>query len=361
VTWSPVGWIVTNWRLKLLALVLTVGLLGAVAFAENPPTFDNVPVRILYENLPPDLVVMNPRLSVDIEVAGLRDAVQRYRASAAGVSVDLSRARAGANQVFTATPKVDVPGVTPSQGSIPLRLTIERLATRQLDIEVRAPKTSPGVALIPEKTYATCGNSNDRCQVTVSGAASVVSQLKAYVNYDVSITAANRQTSPNEPVQFELNGRHLDLGRDLGTLPAPNWTPEVVTVQVATQGGSLTRTVAITVKPQGSQACGYTITGIDVQPSLFATITGPIDTVSKLSSVSLDAPVVLSGLTATSQFTRSIVTGSPQVTADPPMVRVVVNVAPAFACAAPGPAAGGSAPTPPPASPLAPAVPSPSP
>jgi hypothetical protein len=356
-----VGWIVTNWRLKLLALVLTVGLLGAVAFSENPPTFDNVPVRILYENLPPDLVVMNPRLSVDVSVAGLRDAVQRYRASAAGVSVDLSHAKAGANQLFTATPKVDVPGVTPSQSSIPLRLTIQPLAMRQLDIEVRTPKASPGVALIPEKTFTTCGNSNDRCQVTVSGAAGVINRLKAFVNYDVSITAANRQTSPNEPVQFEMDGRHVDLGRDVRTLPATNWTPEVVTVLLATQGGNLSRTVGVSFKAQGTQACGYVISGIDILPSPLITITGPIDTVSRLSSVSLDTPVVIAGLTTTSQFTRAIVTGSPQVIADPPIVRVVVNVVSSFTCSAPTPAAGVIVPKPLPATPTPSVVPSSSP
>jgi YbbR domain-containing protein len=337
---GPVGWIVTNWRLKLLALVLTVGLLGAVAFSENPPTFDTVPVRVEYVSLPPDLVVRDPPLTIQVQVAGLRDAVQLYKASPAGVSIDLARARAGANQVFMATPKVDVPGVTPRQGSIPLWLTIEPLVTRQLDIEVRTPRTSPGIALIPDKTFTTCGNSNDRCQVTVSGAASVVNNLKAFVDYHVSISAANRQTSPNEPIQFEVNGRSINLDRDVRTLPALNYTPPTVTVQVATQGGTLSRTVGVMPKMQGAQACGYAISGVDVQPASFVTVSGPIDTVAKLSSVSLDSPVSISGLTATTQFNRTIVTGSTQVTADPPAVRVVVNVVQQFTCAAPTPAAG---------------------
>ena len=41
------SWIVTNWRLKLLSLVLTVGLLGGVAFSENPLEFATVPVKVL--------------------------------------------------------------------------------------------------------------------------------------------------------------------------------------------------------------------------------------------------------------------------------------------------------------------------
>jgi hypothetical protein len=339
VIWGPVGWIVTNWRLKLLALLLTVGLLGGVAFSENPPTFDTVPVRVEYVNLPPDLVVRDPPLTIQVQVAGLRDAVQAYKASPAGVSIDLARAKAGANQVFTATPKVDVPGVTPRQGSITLWLTIEPIMTRQLDIEVRTPKTSPGITLIPDKTFTTCGNSNDRCQVTVVGAASVVSNLKAFVDYHVSISAANRQTSPNEPVQFEVGGRTVNLARDVHTLPALNWTPEVVTVQVATQGGTLAKTVGVLPRVVGSQACGYVISGIDVQPAAAVTVTGPIDTVARMNSVSLDSPVGIGGLSTTTSFNRTVVTGSSQVTADPPVVRVVVSIAQQFTCAAPTAAA----------------------
>jgi YbbR domain-containing protein len=160
------------------------------------------------------------------------------------------------------------------------------------------------------------------------------------VDYHVSISAANRQTSPNEPIQFEVNGRSINLDRDVRTLPALNYTPPTVTVQVATQGGTLSRTVGVMPKMQGAQACGYAISGVDVQPASFVTVSGPIDTVAKLSSVSLDSPVSISGLTATTQFNRTIVTGSTQVTADPPAVRVVVNVVQQFTCAAPTPAAG---------------------
>ncbi len=337
---SPLGWIVVHWRLKLLALILTIGLLGAVAFSENPPELATVPVRVGFVNRPPDLVVMRPPSTIDVQVAGLQDEVERYRQSAAGVSIDLSRAHVGANQIFVAKPKTEGAGVTVRQPSIPISLTIEPTATRLLDIEVRTAKRSPGVAVIPEKTFATCGNSSDRCQVSVVGAASVLSDLKAYVDYDVSIAGANTQTSPNEPIKFEARGRPVDLGHDVRSLPAPSWTPTAVTVQVATQGGTLTRTVGVSVRVQGSQACGYVITGVDVQPAAFVTVTGPIDAVTRLSSVNLDSTVNITGLAATTGFNRMVISGSSQMSVDPQSVRVVVSVAQQFSCTAPSPAGG---------------------
>src|SRR5438477_9661930 len=93
-------WVVANWRLKLLSLLLAVGLLGAVAFSEDPPAFENVAVRVQYVNLPANLVLTDYRDSVDVPVIGLRDVVQRYAQSAAGVSIDLTDAKPGPNQLY---------------------------------------------------------------------------------------------------------------------------------------------------------------------------------------------------------------------------------------------------------------------
>lgn len=336
---APLGWIATNWRLKLLSLVLAVGLLGAVAFSENPPVFDTASVRIEFANPPQDMVVMNPPSALDVPVAGLRDAVTRYKNGAAGVSIDLANAKPGPNQKFAVTPKIGTPGVTVRSRVDPISLTLDRLAPGQLDIEVRTPRTSPGIAVIPEKTYATCGNSNDRCRVSVSAAASIMSSLKAYVDYDVPLTSANTLISPNEPIKFESDGRPIDLKKDVKTIPRPSVTPDNVTVQIQTRSGTLTKTVGLNVRVTGTQACGYAISGVDVQPnSGFVSITGPIDSVARLNTLTLEA-VDITGITSSTTVPRRVVTGSPQITADPATVRVTVNVNQSFSCAAPAAAA----------------------
>lgn len=340
----PFGWIVTNWRLKLLSLVLAIGLLGGVAFSENPPTFGTVPVKVNYNlSQSTQVVVVNPTTTVDVPVAGFRNDVLRYQQTSAGVTIDLSRARPERNQVYLARPRMDVPGVTFRQSTIPILLDIESLVTRQLDIEVRTKNKAAGIAVIPDRTYATCGNANDRCQVSVTGPASVVDSLKAYVDYDVPITSASTGSSPNQPIKFEDNGRPINLNKTPQTIPQIKWTPEVVTVLVTTQGGSQMKTVPVSWRVQGTQACGYQIAAVDVQPSQI-TISGPVDAVSKMTSVSID-PISLSGLTASERLTRSVLTGSGLVSADPQQVFVNVSVNQAFNCAAPSPAAGVPAPT----------------
>jgi hypothetical protein len=158
---SPLSRIFVNWRLKLLALVLTVGLLGAVSFSENPPVFETVSVRVQYVHRPDGLVLISPPTSVDVPVAGLRDDVERYRQTAAGVTIDLSKARPGPRQTYWAAPRADVQGVTVRQTAIPVHFGIEPLVTRELGIEVRTPNKSPGLSVVASKTYATCGNPLD--------------------------------------------------------------------------------------------------------------------------------------------------------------------------------------------------------
>jgi YbbR domain-containing protein len=330
---APVSWVVTNWRLKLLSLLLALGLLAGVAFSENPPAFDSVPVRVEYANLPPDLVITNPTTTVYVPVAGLRESVQRYKASSAGVSIDLSHARGGRNQMYMATPRQDLSGLSFRQSSIPISLTIEPLATRLLDIEVRTKNKGPGIAIVSDKTYATCGNATDHCQVSVTGPASLVNKLKAYVDYDVLITTAASGSSPNQPIKFELGGHEIDL-KKVQADPLLKWTPEVVTVLVTTQGGTQTKTVTVSPKVVGQQACGYQV-ALDLQPNQ-VTVSGPVDAVSRVTNVGLD-PVTISGLTTSQRIVRNVLIAT-GVSADPAQVVVTVNVNQAFSCAAPTPA-----------------------
>ncbi|HEY4026464.1 MAG TPA: CdaR family protein [Candidatus Dormibacteraeota bacterium] len=321
----------TNWRLKMLSLVLAIGLLAGVSFSENPPVYDTVSVRVEYTNLPPDLVITNPTTSVQVPVVGFRDAVQGYKHSAAGVTIDLSQARAGADQHVMATPRQD-PGLTFPQGSVPLSLTIEPLTSRLLDIQVRTRNKGPGIAIVPDRTYATCGNASDRCQVLVNGPAGMVGKLKAFVDYDVPITTAATGSSPNQPIKFEVDGHEIDL-KKVEADPQVKWTPDFVTVLVTTQGGSQTKTVAVNPRVVGQQACGYQI-AVDPQPNQ-VTVSGPVDAVSQMKNVGLD-PITISGLTSTQRIVRSVVTGN-GVIAEPAQVVVNVNVSQSFSCAAPTP------------------------
>src|SRR5262249_56451416 len=104
-------------------------LVGLARFSEHAPGCGTAAVRVEFANVPPDLVVLDPPTPIDVPVAGLRDAVTKYKNTPAGVTINLANAKPGPNQVFAVTPKIGVPGVTVRSRVGPIRLTLERQET----------------------------------------------------------------------------------------------------------------------------------------------------------------------------------------------------------------------------------------
>jgi len=333
-----VSWIVANWRLKALALALTLALLGALAFSENPLEVQSVSAKVQY-NLPSGnkLVLTQYQTTVTVPVVGLHDAVERYRATAAGVSLDLQKAHPGPNQTFYARP-ADVPsGVTLRSASVPITVSIEALQTADLDIEVQTPKVSPGIQV--KTSAAVCGNDQGPCKVSVTSAASDLNDLTAYVLYDAPISTAATIETPSQRVLFQQRGRPVDLSQ-LNRFPAPSWTPPRVTVRIDTQGGTQTKTVPITPTITGIQACGFAIARVDYLPGQFVTVQGPADTVAKLNDVSTD-PIDISGLNTNRTYTVAL-RAPEQVSITPKSAKITLTLNRAFNCAAPSPPPGTS-------------------
>jgi hypothetical protein len=90
-----VSLITDSWRLKLLAIGLSVLMLGAVAFAQNPPTFKTFTVPISYAPIPDNLVVVNGPTRTTVRVTGLADAIQSMNANSLSANFDLSKAAPG--------------------------------------------------------------------------------------------------------------------------------------------------------------------------------------------------------------------------------------------------------------------------
>src|SRR5919198_431563 len=197
-------WLVANWRLKLLAVVLALALLMAVAFSEDPPTASTVKVGVTYSNVPQNLVVMNPPTSVPVNVVGLSDNVKRFSQTSVGAVIDLSKAREGANQSFTARVNANPDGVSIQQTEIPVQLDLEPLATKQLPVEVRVTNVNAGqgISVVPEGTYSTCGDDAQSCQVTVTAPKPMLDGMHAFVRFDFPVQSAGIQRAPSLPVQF---------------------------------------------------------------------------------------------------------------------------------------------------------------
>ncbi len=323
-----------NWRLKLLALVLAISLLAAVAFSENPPTFTTVPVKVEYQPEPSklNLVLTKYQTTVSVPIVGLASAVQQFQAGSAGATVDLSHAKAGANQVFMARPKGAVPGVSFPSPEIPITLSLESQKSAVLDIEVRLPNRQSGIEVV--RSAAVCGNPNSGpCQVAVTGPTSLFDGLKAFVLYDSQVSTSF--SSPAQAIRFEMSGSAVNLA-GLHYDPAPSWTPTVTTVEVDVSGGTATKTVTLTTSLTGTQACGYAITAIAFNPSQTVNLTGPTEVVSKVQSLSLDA-IGISGANQPITVTRQVRPPESNVQVNPSSVQVTLTITRAFSCTAPTP------------------------
>lgn len=326
------AWIVSHWRLKLLALVLAIGLLATAAFSQNPPQYTTIAEKVEYV-FPPqsNLAVIKPKTSVDVQVFGLRSAIQDYISSPAGVSVDLSGAKPGPNQHFYAHPKNAPAGLSFRSTRIPLTLDIERLRSEVLTVDVRA-KAATGVEVTQK--IATCGNDAQSCQVTVTGPPSLLQGLQAVVNYPVSVTSTSTIRLLNQKVVFEQNGKPIDLSQ-YSSQPSPSWNPSSVAVRIDAVGGSQTKQVPISYTLTGTPSCGYVVNRVDMSPAQMVTIQGAIDDVSSISQIAL-SPVDITGLAGSRSFTRSLPTGNgvtPQFTS----VTVTVTTQQAFSCASASP------------------------
>ena len=87
-------WIAEDWRLKLLALGLAILMLGAVAFAQNPPTRKTLQRQISYKPAA-NLILINPPPSVSVTVTGLSDAIANVTADNLTATVDPLHASPG--------------------------------------------------------------------------------------------------------------------------------------------------------------------------------------------------------------------------------------------------------------------------
>ncbi len=332
-------WLFNNWQLKLLALALTLGLLGAVAFSENPVAFKTVPAKVLYVGLPDNLVLLEPTTSVSVQVTGLADTVSSLKSDNVEVRADVSKLRSGVDTTLSAPVTVLVPGVSTTTSTVPLHIVTDTVKVVNLPIEVRTPNQVSGwkVDPDPKKTFAQCQpDTTVPCQVTVRGPASILNGLKAYVDVPTAINN-NSIRIPSQTVRFERNGRPIDFTK-VFTQPQIGWDPATVTVQVTASSSSAQRMVAVNVPVTGRPACGYSVTALAITPGNgVVTISGPTDVVTTSpNSVGTDG-VDVSGVTSSITRDLKVQVPDPSVSVQPQVVHVAVTVSRQFDCTAPTP------------------------
>ena len=328
--------LVSNWRLKVLALILAVGLLAAVAFSENPVTVNTVQARIEFSPTKPDLVLVNPLPRAGVTVVGPSGIVKALSSDSVKVTANVSKISHKGSYTVTGYPVVSASGVGVQSGSIAIPVTVEDLITTQIDVDVRAT-AAPGWTLQPKpQTRAICGNATQPCRVNVTAPQSVTQDLKAYIQVNDPFNTDSFDFT-NLTIKFEQAGRPIDLTR-VSAEPRPGFDPVIATAHVEAKRGSASKTVALLVSVTGRPACGYRVSNLDInQGNGFATLTGPSDAITKLPETLQMTQIDITGATAAVVSNQPIPVPA-GVTSAPTGVRIVVSIDRQFDCTAPTPA-----------------------
>jgi YbbR-like protein len=302
-----VNWVTESWRLKLLALGLSVLMLGAVAFSQNPPTTKTLPVNILYTGaVPSTLVLINPPSKTNVTVTGLADTIAAVSPNSLTAAFDLSKATIGPRVKVNLIVKSLILGVQVQNPIVPIALSIDRLVPITLTVVPRTPRITNGWQVITTKSEARCPNSP--CIVTFTGPQSWEVNLNAYADFPLPVENSSSDVLA-QPVVLVQNGSQLDL--TVTTFPTAtlvsNQTGQFPSVAIhieAKTGTTSRQVVLIDSPPSHGPPTGYRVTAVTVDP-ITVVISGTPDVLVKITTLTLPA-LDLSGRTSIITFKVTI-------------------------------------------------------
>jgi YbbR domain-containing protein len=308
------SWIFQNWQLKLLALVLSLGLFAAVAFAQNPIVVIQVTAPISYDGLSPSQSIYSAPVTQPINVTGLAQNVRIAGRNSVSVHVDASRLKNG-TQVVVGRPRVAVPNVSTLEDQIPFQITVDDRATVTVAVEARIAY-SEGWKPVADKVVVT------PAKLTFVGGATQLKDVRAFVA-PASPIGVSSADIPSLSIQLEKNGRPFTIPTD--TIPATTVDSTLnASLHVEAQRPTQTRHVPLVENPTGTPAPGYRITALSIDP-LFIDVSGSVDDLVNLNSVILP-PVSVDGQTATITRTVRVNTLPPNTTSGLGSVSVTITI-----------------------------------
>jgi YbbR domain-containing protein len=288
------SWIIEDWRLKLLALGLAILMLGAVAFAQNPPTTKPFSVALNYSFAPgSNIVITNPPSKATVTVTGSADLIALAQ-NTLTATVDATHAKPGAAVKLNVTAASSVAGLH-LQNPPPIVVNIDRLAEKDLTVQVVA-REAPGFHIDTAKTTATCQGVTP-CVVHFTGPQSWEDPvgLTANVIYSPPVNLTDIR-QPAQQIVLQTNNGPFDASR----VTQPSWDLDITTADihiVATPGLNSTTVALVDSPPSHLPPSGYHIVGITTNP-VQVIITGDPAALGKVPRITLP-PVDLSSYTST--------------------------------------------------------------
>ena len=286
------GWITDDWRLKVLALVLAVLMLGAVAFAQNPATTRTlaIPLTVQYTNN--NIVVINPPDKVNVTFFGGSDAITNATIQNFKASVDTTHATPGPavklSISVTSTLPVNI------QQPAPIIVHIDTIKAVDLPVQVIAHGASG---------WAVTASTANPATVHFTGPSSWTDHLTAAVVIPAAISSS-QAAFLNQPISLQNSSGALSL-IPCATVPCAAIDSSSASVTITAQTGSTSSTVPLIDAPpaQGPPA-GYRITAVSITPATI-NITGDPAVLAKIQRITLPA-MDLSSSKSTATFNVNI-------------------------------------------------------
>jgi YbbR domain-containing protein len=185
------SWILRDWPLKLLAVVIAA--IGWAVVATGDRSLVSVAVPIEYVGIDRDLVLTEVRReTADVEVAVARWALSRFRPDAVRVQVDLSGAAEGDGLVPLSTRDVRAPIGTTIRRVVPARLRVRLARVSEATLRI-----VPVVRGVPAPGHRVAGVRVEPIAVQVKGPRSTIETRDSVQTAPVDVAGRSSSVTRN--------------------------------------------------------------------------------------------------------------------------------------------------------------------
>ncbi len=269
----------SNLRIKLLAIALATAFWGVVSYTQNPTQTRSVHLTIDHPALPAGLTVIGDIPQVNVTVIGTAENLRVFDQRSLHLSANFSGVHVGTNRVPIRVDNAD-PDVTVTQPDS-FTIDVDEIATAVVTVTIeRRNSLPPGFHEVTSATTVTPQT------VQVAGPKSLLSGIQAVVVVDLDGVVAPFNQAINVVV------------RDAKKQPLTKMivTPPQVSVKMTIQADAVTLTKTVGFTITGQPASGYRVTNVTVTP-IQVNLTGLSAVVAGLTQVASD-PVDISNATA---------------------------------------------------------------
>ncbi len=311
------AFIFRNFRLKLMAILVAVGMWVGVVYASNPPAVRSFDLPVQTYQLASHLEVVPGAPQATISIAGIKSAVrQKGVGKQLSAWVDLSQIKQPGHYELPLKVANADKNVVLWSWPTHVFLTVDRVVTRAVSVQLETVKpAAPGYTLDASRTTISPPTVRVRAPESLFKTMSAVAQLNL----------TGLRTSVTMPARVHLQGLTTS---QMALVQLQNPLQVNVTVALSATNTSALLPVSVTLSGNGAPPSGYTITGWQISPYK-VTVTGPPGTVNGMDSIAT-TPINIAHLTSNTTITTSLNPPS-GVSVSPTVVRVQFFVAPVSA------------------------------